>query len=145
MWPPEDAVFRLRNGLPQLRACLFSRFNQWNASSHPAFECYWFAPLSVFHDIKVTRFKRMNEKEKSIGAFDLKRRCAECSPYDIKVPREWFECIGSVCSLIALAVLWCHTVNILRSAASSRMRPMLEGERQQFIHSLKSYITRYSA
>ncbi len=52
-----------------------------------------------------------------IGAFDLKQRCAEWSPYDIKVPREWFECIGSVCSLIALAVLWCHTVIILRSAA----------------------------
>ncbi len=56
---------------------------------------------------------------------DLKQRCAEWSPYDIKVPREWFECIGSVCSLIALAVLWCHTVSFLRSAASSQTRPEL--------------------
>ncbi len=55
-----------------------------------------------------------------IDAFDLKQRWAECSPYDIKVPRERFECIGSDCFLIALAVLWCHTVIILRSAASSR-------------------------
>ncbi len=28
---------------------------------------------------------------KTIGAFDLKQRCAEWSPYDIKVQREWFE------------------------------------------------------
>ncbi len=34
-----------------------------------------------------------------------KRRCTEWSVYDIKVPREPFESIGSVCSLIILAVL----------------------------------------
>ncbi len=54
------------------------------------------------------------------GVFDLKRRCAECSVYDIKVSRERFASLGSVGSLIALAVLWCHTLSILRSAASSR-------------------------
>ncbi len=41
----------------------------------------------------------------SVGAFDLKRRCTEWSVYDIKVPREQFESIGYICSLIALAVL----------------------------------------
>ncbi len=35
----------------------------------------------------------------------LKRRCTEWSVYDIKAPREPFESIGSICSLIALAVL----------------------------------------
>ncbi len=43
----------------------------------------------------------------------LNQRRAEWSVYDIKVPQEWFESIGSVCSLIALAVLWCHTLIIL--------------------------------
>ncbi len=41
----------------------------------------------------------------SLGAFDFKRRCTERSVYDIKIPREPFESIGSICSLIALAVL----------------------------------------
>ncbi len=50
----------------------------------------------------------------TLGAFDLKRRCTEWSLYDIKVPRERFECIGSDCFLIAVAVLWCHTVIILQ-------------------------------
>ncbi len=50
-----------------------------------------------------------------LGAFDLKQRCAEWSPYYIKVLRERFECIGSDCFLIALAVLWCHTVIILQA------------------------------
>ncbi len=31
-----------------------------------------------------------------LGAFDFKRRCTERSVYDIKVPRETFESIGSV-------------------------------------------------
>ncbi len=30
-----------------------------------------------------------------IGTFDFKRRCTEWSVYDIKVPREPFESIGS--------------------------------------------------
>ncbi len=53
----------------------------------------------------------------ALGAFDFNRRCTEWSVYDIKVPREPFESIGSVCSLIALAILWCHTLTILRSTA----------------------------
>ncbi len=63
--------------------------------------------------------------DESLGAFDLKQCWAEWSPYDIKVPWERFECIGSDCFLISLTVLWCHTVIILRSAASSRMHLML--------------------
>ncbi len=35
---------------------------------------------------------------KSTGAFYFKRRCIECSVYNIKVPREPFERIGSICS-----------------------------------------------
>ncbi len=58
----------------------------------------------------------------TIGAFDFKRRCTEWSVYDIKVPREPFESIGSIGSLIALSVLWCHTLTILCSAVWSRMR-----------------------
>ncbi len=45
-----------------------------------------------------------------IGVFDFKRCCTEWSVYDIKVPWEPFENIGSICSLIALAVLWCHII-----------------------------------
>ncbi len=41
----------------------------------------------------------------TLGVFDFKRRCTEWSVYDIKVTREPFESIGSVCFLIALAVL----------------------------------------
>ncbi len=50
-----------------------------------------------------------------LGTFDLKQRCAEWSPYDIKVPWERFECIGSDCCLIALAVIWCPKVSILQA------------------------------
>ncbi len=56
----------------------------------------------------------------TLGVFDLKRRRAEWSAYVIKVPREWIESKWSVCSLMALAVLWCHTLIILHSAASSQ-------------------------
>ncbi len=62
----------------------------------------------------------------AIGVFDLKRRRAEWSVYDIKVPLEWLESIGTVCSLIALAVLWCHTLIILHDAASSRTHYSLD-------------------
>ncbi len=47
----------------------------------------------------------------SLGAFDFKRRCTEWSVYDIKVPREPFDSIGLICSLIALAILWCICVD----------------------------------
>ncbi len=48
---------------------------------------------------------------KVIGAFDFKRCCIEWSVYDIKVPREPFESMGTTCSLIAPAVFWCHTLD----------------------------------
>ncbi len=41
----------------------------------------------------------------TLDAFNFKRRGAEWSVYDIKVPREPFESIGSICSFIALTVL----------------------------------------
>ncbi len=49
----------------------------------------------------------------SVGAFEFKRCCTEWSVYEIKVPREPFENIGAICSLITLAV---HTLTALRSA-----------------------------
>ncbi len=50
----------------------------------------------------------------SVGVFKFKRCCEEWSVYDIKVPREPFESIRSICSHITLAVLWCNTLTILR-------------------------------
>ncbi len=52
----------------------------------------------------------------TIGAFDFKRRCAEWSVYDNKVPRERQESWWILCFRMALAVLWCNTLTILRSA-----------------------------
>ncbi len=45
----------------------------------------------------------------SVGAFDLKRRCTEWSVYDIKVPREPFESIGSICSYRSRGTLMSYT------------------------------------
>ncbi len=53
------------------------------------------------------------------GVLDLKQHCTEWSLCDIKVPQSTTKASGSVCSFIALVVLWCHTVIILRSATSS--------------------------
>ncbi len=55
----------------------------------------------------------------------MKRRCTEWSVYDIKVPRERFQSIRIHLLSIALAVLWCHTLIILCSAASSRTHLMI--------------------
>ncbi len=51
-----------------------------------------------------------------------KRCCTEWTVCDIKVPREPFESKRSICSLIALAVHWCHTLTILSRATYSRTR-----------------------
>ncbi len=71
-----------------------------------------FSHMLIIFNVKLT-----------IGAFDLKQHFAEWSRYEIK-PRERFECIGSDCFLITLAVLLMSyiLVIILRSAASSRTR-----------------------
>ncbi len=53
--------------------------------------------------------------KQSLCAFDLKQRSAEWSPYDIKVPRERFECIWTDCFLIALAVIqWSFCAALLQ-------------------------------
>ncbi len=67
----------------------------------------------------ISRYEKtwfFNHRGCNYTVFDFKWRCIEWSVYDIKVPREPFESIGTICSLIALAVLWCHTLTILRCA-----------------------------
>ncbi len=59
----------------------------------------------IFSCLKSLLYHTRDPMLVSKGSFDFKRRCTEWSVYDIKVPREPFESIGSVCSLIALAVL----------------------------------------
>ncbi len=44
-------------------------------------------------DLSYIRQNPSSDTDESIGVFDFKRRFAECSVYDIKVPRERFESI----------------------------------------------------
>ncbi len=62
----------------------------------------------------------------SIGAFDLTAALRRWFTVWHQVPREWFECIGSICSSYRSRGGYFdgHTVIILRSAASSRTCPM---------------------
>ncbi len=61
----------------------------------------------------------------SVGVFDLKRRCTEWSVCKTSKYRE-SRLKGFICSLIALAVLWCLTLTILCGAALSRTHLMWE-------------------
>ncbi len=58
--------------------------------------------LTFYH---LSVFPRKNIKQEQMfstlirSAFDFKRRCTECSVYDIKVPSELFESIETICSV----------------------------------------------